>query len=69
MWTGIIAIVAFYAGFLVASLLACAKAADTKMEMIRKTSSYRNDHLQEYCVGTTRVGKHQRDHRREFALR
>lgn len=43
MWTGIIAIAAFCMGFLMASLLACGKAADAEFERIRRSMSLRKD--------------------------
>lgn len=47
MWTGIIAAIAFFLGFFLSSLVACAKAAGAEMEMTRKTASSRDDHRRE----------------------
>lgn len=46
MWTGIIAVIAFCGGFLLASLLACAKSADREIEVMRKPASTRVDRRQ-----------------------
>ncbi len=52
MWTGIIAIIAFYLGLFLASLLACAKAADTELETIRRTAFCPDDRRWEATVGS-----------------
>ncbi len=51
MWTWIIAVIASCVGFLLASLLACARAADADMEGIQKTASSRNDPRHEAAGG------------------
>lgn len=47
MWSGIIAVIALFLGFFLSSLVGCAKAADAKMEMTRKTASSLDDHRRE----------------------
>ncbi len=44
MWIGIITVIAFFAGFCLAAMLACAKAADTEMEKMRIAAFSRNSH-------------------------
>lgn len=42
MWTGTFTVIAFGAGFLFASLLACSKTVDGEMEMMRSAASFRD---------------------------
>ncbi len=51
MWIGTIAVIAFCVGFLLATLPACAKAADAEVEVMRRTASSQDDHRWEATGG------------------
>lgn len=69
MWTGIIVIIAFYAGFLVASMLACAKDADKRMVTILKPHCTHTIFRKKLDGATKGRRNIQQIERREFARR